>query len=72
MEVGDELHISVHHDSEDSTVTIPARVVWIQRSGFRKHIYGMAFADLPDDQKQKLGDLARVAADQLVFRCHNN
>jgi len=72
MEVGDDLTISVLHDGDDSAITLRARVVWIERSGFRKHIYGMEFAGLDDDQKRQLSSLARVVTDQLVFRCSYN
>ncbi len=72
MEVGDDLKISVQHEGDESEITLMARVVWIERSGFRKHVYGMEFADLADDQKRQLSSLARVVTDQLVFRCSYN
>ncbi len=72
MDVGDELQISVHPDAGEPAITLTARVVWIERAGFRKHIYGMEFADLDDDQKRQLGELARVVTDQLIFRCSYN
>ncbi len=72
MDVGDELQIGIHPDAGEPAITLTARVVWIERKGFRKHIYGMEFAGLNDDQKRQLGELARVVTDQLVFRCSYN
>ena len=72
MEVGDELQMGVHPDAGEPAITLTARVVWIERSGFRQHIYGMEFAGLSDDQKRQLGELARVVSDQVVFRCSCN
>lgn len=72
MEVGDDLRISVHPDAGEPAITLTARVVWIERSGFRRHVYGMEFADMDDDQKRRLGGLARVVSDQIVFRCSYN
>ncbi len=72
MDVGDELQISVHSDAGEPAITLTARVIWIERGGFRKHTYGMEFADLTDDLKRRLGELARVVTDQLIFRCSYN
>ncbi len=72
MEIGDELQVGVHPDGGEPAITLRARVVWIEKAGFRQHIYGMEFADLSDDQRRKLGELARVVTDQIVFRCSYN
>lgn len=72
MEIGDELTIGVHPDAGEPAIKLHARVVWIEKSGFRQHIYGMEFADLSDDQKRQLSELARVVTDQVVFRCTYN
>lgn len=69
LEVGDEFRITVHPDNDEPVLTLPSRVVRIERKGFRKHIYGIEFANLDDDQKRRLGDLARLVCDQIVFRC---
>lgn len=69
MEVGDEFQISVHPDGGEPAVTLPSRVVWIERQGFRKHLIGLEFAELDDDKKRILGELARIVCDQIVFRC---
>jgi hypothetical protein len=69
LEVGDEFRITVHPDAGEPVLTLPSRVVWIERKGFRKHIYGIEFANLNDDQKRRLGELARIVCDQIVFRC---
>lgn len=69
MEVGDEFKISVHPDAGEPMLTLPARVVWIERQGFRKHVYGLEFAELDDVTKRRLGDLARMVTDQVIFRC---
>ena len=72
MEIGDELTVGVHPDTGEPAITLRARVVWIEKSGFRKHIYGMEFADLSDDERRQLGELARIVTDQTVFRCSYN
>ncbi|MEZ6193225.1 MAG: PilZ domain-containing protein [Phycisphaerales bacterium] len=69
LEVGDEFRITVHPDAGEPVLTLPSRVVWIERKGFRKHIYGIEFAELSDDQKRRLSELARIVCDQIVFRC---
>jgi PilZ domain-containing protein len=72
LEVGDELKVRVHVYGDDPAITLTARVVWIKRSGFRQHVYGMEFAGLSDEQKRQLSELARVVTDQAVFRCSYN
>jgi PilZ domain len=72
MEVGDALKISIEAEEDGPALTLNARVVWIERCGFRQHVYGMEFGDLSDEQKRGLGGLARVASDQIVFRCSYN
>lgn len=69
MEVGNQFRITVHPDDGEPVLTLPSRVVWIERKGFRKHIYGIEFVELSDDQKRRLGELARIVCDQIVFRC---
>lgn len=69
MEVGDSFRITVHPDNGEPVLSLPSRVVWIERKGFRKHIYGIEFAELNDEQKRHLGELARIVCDQIVFRC---
>jgi c-di-GMP-binding flagellar brake protein YcgR len=71
LEVGNELSITVHPDPDagEPFLTLPSRVVWIERVGFRKHMYGIEFAELSDEQKRRLSELARVVCDQMVFRC---
>ena len=72
MEIGDELQIGVHPDAGEPAITLTARVIWIEKAGFRQHIYGMEFTDLNDDQRRELGELARIVTDQVVFRCSYN
>lgn len=72
MEVGDELQIGVHPDAGEPAITLTARVVWIEKAGFRQHIYGMEFAGLNDQQRIKLGELARIVTDKTVFHCSYN
>ncbi len=69
MDVGDEFQISIHPDADEPALTLPSRVVWIKRQGFRKHVIGLEFAELDDEKKRLLGELARVVCDQIVFRC---
>lgn len=69
MEVGDGFRITVHPDAGEPILTLPSRVVWIERKSFRKHVYGIEFAELNDDQKRLLGELARIVCDLIVFRC---
>ena len=72
VENGQELALTVRHDSHESDVTVKAHVKRIERVGFRKYHYGLEFIDITDEQKKKLVDLARVASDQLVFHCSKN
>jgi len=72
IESGHELQVTISHESGESDVTVRVRVVRVERTGFRKHLYGLEFVDLEDDQKQQLVSLARTASDQLVFRCKRN
>lgn len=69
MDVGDEFQISIHPDAGEPVLTLPSRVVWIERQGFRKHVIGLEFVDLDDDKKRLLGELARIVCDKIVFRC---
>ena len=69
MEIGDDFSITVHPNGGEPILTLPARVVWIERQGFRKHIIGLEFGELDDPSRQKLGELARIVCDQIVFRC---
>lgn len=68
MEIGDEFQISIHPNNGESQLTLPARVVWIERQGFRKHIVGLEFATIDDQKKIQLGELARIVCDQIIFR----
>jgi len=72
IENGQEILVTVSHESGESDVTVPVRVVRIERTGFRKHLYGLEFVDLDDDQQRQVAALARLASDQLVFRCTRN
>lgn len=72
VENGQELRLTVSHESGESDVVVQVRVIRIERTGFRKHQFGLEFVDLEDDQKRQLAALARIASDQLVFRCTNN
>ena len=69
MEVGDQFRITVHPDAGEPVLTLPSRVVRIERTGFRKHVYGIEFVELNDEQKRRLSELARIVCDQIVFRC---
>ncbi len=68
LKVGEEFSICVHPDADEPDLTLPARVIWIEHTGLLKHVYGIEFIQLGDEQKQHLGDLARMACDQIVFR----
>ncbi len=72
LEIGDEFVITVHPEEGEHILSLPSRVVWIQRKGFRKHIYGIEFAPLDEDQQQQIRELARIVCDQIVFRCSSH
>ena len=69
MEIGDQFKISIHPTAGEPELTLLARVVWIQREGFRKHVIGLAFAELDDVTRSRLSELARILCDQTIFRC---
>lgn len=68
MEVGDQYQISVHPNAGEPLITLPSRVVWLKPAGHRKHIIGLEFANLDDDKKRILAELARIVCDQIIFR----
>ncbi len=69
MEVGDSYTISVHPNAGDPVLKLPARVIWVERQGFRKHMIGFEFSELDDQMRFKLSELARIVCDQIIFRC---
>lgn len=54
----------VHHEE---TLTLMARVAWVQKDGWFKHAVGLEFVNLTDSQRTELAALARVARSRLVI-----
>jgi hypothetical protein len=57
--VGETLEITLTALDEETTVR--ATIIWARRIGFRKHLTGLSFDDLAEDDRAWLTDLARTA-----------
>lgn len=56
--VGETFDVTLTALGEETTVR--ATIVWTRRAGFRKHLIGLHFVDLADQDRAWLTDLART------------
>lgn len=63
--LGDEMQIVIEY--LDSSMAVDVKTVRADKLGFRKHLFGFEFIHLTDEQKSRLGALARVAADRRTL-----
>jgi c-di-GMP-binding flagellar brake protein YcgR len=59
--------VQVQIGFERNMVSVNARVVHVEKRGFRVRIVGFEFVDLTDEQRRKIVELARNATDQLLL-----
>lgn len=57
--LGETLDITIAGLGE--RITVRATIVWSRRIGFRRHVLGFRFADLPQRERSRLTELARTA-----------
>lgn len=66
IKVGEEALLSLSFASAE--VTLQTRVVWMRRTGFRRHEIGFEFCDVSSDAQQCLMEIARCATKIAGFR----
>jgi predicted SPOUT superfamily RNA methylase MTH1 len=54
--------ITVELNSSRHSVRLSAQLTWGERIGFRKHIVGLRFCDLSEEERRKIGLIARAYA----------
>jgi hypothetical protein len=59
--------LRVQITAEELTVTVDARIVWVQRRGLRRHEIGLEFTDVSDEQQQKIRELVRTGMATVGF-----
>ncbi len=58
---------SMEMQTPDGLVTVPARIVWVKRTGFRKFDIGIEFGETDPATVAKLRQLATMAGRSLVI-----
>jgi len=66
IKVGDAIPLSLSFASAE--MTIQTRVVWMRRTGFRRHEIGFEFCEMSSAEQQCLLDIARCATKIADFR----
>ncbi|MCL4198717.1 MAG: PilZ domain-containing protein [Phycisphaerales bacterium] len=66
VEVGQGVEITLAFASTE--VRLAARIVWMRRTGFRRHEIGVEFCDADPDTRTCLTEIARCAAKLAGFR----
>lgn len=56
------MNIAVQVQTLDGPVDVGARVVWVRKAGWRKHLIGLQFVQVSDGARAALARLARSAA----------
>ena len=64
-EVGETVALTL--DYEGFTLSVDARVVRLEKAGFRRHIYGLEFQQVNPDVQDQLTHLARIATYQRIL-----
>lgn len=59
--------LTVRISAEDLSVTVQARIVWVQRCGLRRYEIGIEFIDLTGEQQQQIRDLVRTGMATVGF-----
>lgn len=60
MRVGERL--SVHLSMASRTVAVGAEVIWVRKTGFRRHEVGLQFVDVGSDEREALDAIAKCAS----------
>ena len=54
--------IGLRLETLDGPTTLPCRIVWVRRSGFRKWLVGIEYTAMSLDQRKMLTQLARAVS----------
>ena len=66
IKVGEAIPLSLSFASAE--MTIQTRVVWMRRTGFRRHEIGFEFCEMSPAAQQRLIEIARCATKIADFR----
>lgn len=62
--------IGLKLETLDGPTTLPCRVVWVSRLGFRKWLVGVEYTAMSLDQRKMLTQLARAVSKNECMNAH--
>ncbi len=60
----DQLHVTLKW--QNVLISVSARVVWVKKIGYRKHLIGFTFPDLSPSATAEINHIAHLATDSLT------